>query len=241
MKDWIAENSGLTIFLFIAIIFAIMGFINHYINKQAALNRQVHDLLEVITKEFTNLRRRNDYVFKALNNRLTELEETGFSVQAVAPSSSNANSTALEIRINMLEQTLNQFTRQNSNIILPKETASLSVPQPSETIVRKRIFMPLPDRNKNGFRKLQGKDTPAGTSVYVLEIDPAKPALAAFNLMETQQVEELAINFSDSYLQACATKGTFALNKKIKRIKPGIVELQGDYWLITEKAQIEYV
>lgn len=232
MIEFISENPGAALLLFAIIVIGLIIFVNRHINSQADYNRHVHDLLSVTTKELANLARRDDYIFSSINNRLSEIEQTAYPSAALIATEPAPDLKKFEDRIKRLEDTL----AGNKEVIYTPLG-----PSPFQHHDKQRIFMPLPDRNKGGFRKMQGKDKPASTSTYVLEIDPEQPNKAHFYLLENQQVEQLALNFSDSYLQPCIAKGIFAINKKINRIAPGIAELQGDYWVIIEKAQIEYV
>jgi hypothetical protein len=235
MTEWILEHATLVVLALLVIIWLVSsGASSNTDTKIRLVNKKIDALAEQSgNKNQQLLNERNE-------ERLQKLESETFAGVWAAYLELKAHTDQLTARLKLIE------TKQPPAPEKKKETTTTFQPTAASThaasATQRKLFFPVPDKKNGHFRAVLGKDNISGYTVYQFVIDAKDVTKATFSLIRTPQVEAAVLNFPESYLlHACNTEGTPGMNKKIGTIDAGVVQLEGDYWVIQKKALIRYV
>lgn len=125
---------------------------------------------------------------------------------------------------------------QNAITTTTEDRKETAIPHRQPT----RLFFPVPDK-EGFFRSSQGLADMSSVSAYEFIINAQNSQQANFRLIETPDVIQNALNSPDSYLlPVCKMNIQPGPGKKIRKIQPGVAELNGSNWIVIEKAYIEF-
>lgn len=157
------------------------------------------------------------------------------SAQNLSGNNQHQDIIELTERISILELKLQNYNKEAPISIKPEmNTGNKSENQNT------KLYFPVPDRN-GFFNNSQGRAESSSVSAYEFSIDLNNPNKAAFKIIDKPDVIQNAINSPDNYLiPVCKMNIQPTPGKKIRKIVPGVAELQGNNWSIIEKSLIEF-
>ena len=104
-----------------------------------------------------------------------------------------------------------------------------------------QIYYAKYDKSVGGFQQVQFQTEPNRENIYKIEIDIENQSRATYTIVDRSEYQSLALTYQSSMLEPATEYVNYSNNPfRAVNVEAGIIENQGDNWIILQKAKIAF-